>query len=355
VISKYYIPIILLLIANNILAATCSNPKTECVEAGGTKMIDGVSVTLDCWKYRTTYECREPSDNNCQQLRDQGCSQISATCRALWNGTCSVQDEILSCPVERCDEAGDVVCGKKPFCVGSGCVVPTPTQNNNFDKTVAALAALEAAAGEVQEKQTRNPDEIFIFAGRPMECSWVALGAKNCCRNKGWAKGVFMDCDDEERNLAIAREEGRAVEAGNGNNEYCHNKPLGLACSSHHSVYCVFDNKIARIVQQDGRKQLGLNFGDVGDDYAHPDCRGISINELKRLDFSKMDFSSLYDEIGKKAKEKAPTNEKLKQEATKYTHEQLKEKNKINNFIPMPEVELKTADRLRDFYDRVQK
>ncbi|EKE00550.1 MAG: hypothetical protein ACD_21C00329G0001, partial [uncultured bacterium] len=47
-ISKYHLLIISFVISSNVLAVTCFNPRTECIEAGGTRSIDGVPVTLDC-------------------------------------------------------------------------------------------------------------------------------------------------------------------------------------------------------------------------------------------------------------------------------------------------------------------
>lgn len=361
--SKYHtIWIALFLITGKVFAFACStDPKTECVETAATRNIDGVDVKLDCWRCRTIHEYSDPSDNNCKQLRDQNCSHVKAECRKRADGICAVQNATYSCPVERCDETGDVVCGKKPFCVGEACVVTAPTQNKNFDKATTYLAALEDAAQEVGKKQSRNVDEPFIFAGRSMECSRSITNAKNCCGSgRGWAQGI-MGCADDEKELARAKEDGLVVEAGNGNNEYCHNKPLNLACTSYHRVYCVFDSKMARIVQNDGRKnQLGISFGYVGDESANPDCRGISITELSKLDFSKMDFGELAAEIENKAKEKLPKKEVLKQKVTSYTPEQLIEKNKQGKVVTtsMPEIsetELKVADRLKGFYERVKK
>ena len=351
-ISKCYIPIILLLVGGNVSAATCFNPKTECLEGNAARIINGVSVTLDCWRYRITYECRENSDNNCKQLRDQRCSQTEAKCKTMWGGVCAVQDETYSCPVEQCNEAGDINCGRDLFCVGTDCTSTNPTKNKNFDKAAASLAALNAAAEEIKKQNIDNPQ---IFVGKPMECSRSITNAKNCCDagGSGWAEGAFLNCADDEKELAKAKEAGRVVEAGNGNNEYCYNEVLGV-CTSYHRVYCVFDSKIARIVQHDGRKnQLGISFGEVGDDSAHPNCRGITPEELSRMKFDRMDFSELYAEIRKKVEVSLPTNETLKQKAGGFTYDALKEKGAKGTagFTS----EQKAGNRIQDFYERTKK
>lgn len=58
-------------------------------------------------------------------------------------------------------------------------------------------------------------------------------------------------------------------------------------------AYCAFDSKLARIVQVEGRAQLGKNFGSA----KHPDCSAFSPNELQRIDMSSMDFSDFYEDM----------------------------------------------------------
>lgn len=338
-------------ITTTVLAVlTCSNPTTACVEAGGTRYFENVPVTLDCWRYRTTYECRETSDNNCKQLRDQGCSQIKAECRTTGAGRCLVQDATYKCPVEQCNEAGDIVCGKDLFCSGGDCAATTPTKNQNFDKAASSLAALAAAAKEVGEQNTMNP---IIFAGKAMECSENMIGAKNCCgiSSSGWAEGIFLNCSDDEKELAKSKESNTAIDIG----RYCHNEVLGV-CTSHHRVYCVFDSKIARIVQNDGRKnQLGIGFGRVGGDSANPDCRGVTPEELSRMKFDQMDFSPLYNDIRAKAAKSLPNNEEISKKAAGSGLEDLKEKSSKGISASEPNFDQKAADRVKEFYDRTKK
>ena len=341
-------------ITANAVAATCYNPKTECVEGRATRDKDGVPVTLDCWRYRTTYECKESSDNNCKQLRDQGCSQIKADCRTMWAGTCAVQDEVFSCPVEQCNEAGNINCGKDLFCMGGGCFATTPTKNKNFDKAAASLAALNAVADEVKKQNTDNPQ---IFAGKVMECSCYALPGitKDCCNDNS---GLFS-CDAEEKELSQMKKAGRVIEVG----EYCNNKdPITKTCTSHHTAHCVFGSRIARIIQNDGRKkQLGIGFGYVNDDdkKAHVDCRGITKDELVKMKFDQMDFSELYDEIKKEAEKKSPKKEVLKQKSDGYSYDDLKTRSTKNLEVAESSetgVGLKAAERIKDFYgERIKK
>lgn len=351
----FVINILTFLVSTNVLALTCSNPRTECIEGSGTRNINGVSVTLDCWKYRTTYECREASDNNCEVLRKQGCTQIGAKCRIYVAGSCVVQDETYKCSREQYDEIGDIACGKNIFCVGGNCTPTSPIQNNNFNKAAVSLYALSEASKAVRERQSDNPFEPYIFTGGSMECSRnIASGiTKDCCgiNSRGFMEGKILHCTPEEKNLAKQKENGVTIYVG----EYCHNRFLKV-CTSYHKVYCVFPNKIARIIQSDGRgKQLGIGFGDVGGDSAHPYCRGISPDELSRMDFNKMDFSPLYDEVRQKLAEKLPAHEKMISTTTGDSIEDLKEKS--SKGVPKSEfqTEQKAANRFKEFYDWVKK
>lgn len=50
-----------------------------CIEPAGTRMINGIAVTRDCWAKRTTYECLKPTSNTtngCDPLQSLGCAPM---------------------------------------------------------------------------------------------------------------------------------------------------------------------------------------------------------------------------------------------------------------------------------------
>ena len=96
-------------------------------------------------------------------------------------------------------------------------------------------------------------------------------------------------CNSEENALGKAKEKNLVVYVGT----FCSKKVL-KKCIRRKSSYCVFDNKLARIIQYQGRSgQLGIGFGGS----KNPDCRGLSVQELQRLDFNAMDYSDFYQEL----------------------------------------------------------
>jgi conjugal transfer mating pair stabilization protein TraN len=81
----------------------------------------------------------------------------------------------------------------------------------------------------------------------------------------------------------------------------------GKVCLEKTVNYCCFNSKLARIIQEQGRPQLGRSFGDP----KNPDCSGLTIGDIMKIDFSKVDFSEFIADI----KPKLPNPDKVKQNA----------------------------------------
>ena len=99
---------------------------------------------------------------------------------------------------------------------------------------------------------------------------------------------------------------------------YCSKKVLGV-CLQQKEGYCVFDSKLARIVQEQGRRdQLGISFGSG----ESPDCRGIKVAELQGIKFDHIDFSDFYDDLNSNIK--LPDQDALNQRITSDIQNSLK-------------------------------
>jgi conjugal transfer mating pair stabilization protein TraN len=87
----------------------------------------------------------------------------------------------------------------------------------------------------------------------------------------------------------------------------CHNDnllqerwPL-VGCVQEAKVFCCFNSKLARIVQEQGRPQLST-FAHAWSFVIHPaNCRGFTTFGVSNLDFSKMDLSEYLGDIKTKA------------------------------------------------------
>lgn len=284
-------------------AISCSNPKEECIEPGGTRYFDGAPVTLDCWKYKTTYECKAEADNNCKQLIAEGCSPSSTVCKVKWGDTCAVREVTYDCPVRKCDGT-EIICNDKGgFCLTGNCVLQERSKDPHMQQALSALSSVAEAVKDFRD----NPK---IFKGKPMECSKNILGAKNCCgiNPRGWAEGVFLECADDERELAAKKASGLATLIG----EYCYNEVAGV-CTSYHDTYCIFGSKLGRILRVAARDQLGLGFGSP----ENPICNGLTIEQFQQLNLVQIDFSEFYQDIQNKQRQQsaASVNSMMQQRA----------------------------------------
>jgi conjugal transfer mating pair stabilization protein TraN len=50
---------------------------------------------------------------------------------------------------------------------------------------------------------------------------------------------------------------------------------------------------MTRIIQEQGKQQLGLGFGSKKD----PDCSGFTPEQLQQVDFSTIDMSDFYEDL----------------------------------------------------------
>ena len=62
--------------------------------------------------------------------------------------------------------------------------------------------------------------------------------------------------------------------------------------------FCCFGSKLLKAFQEQGRAQIGMGWGDA----EHPLCRGFTIEEIQRIDFSKLDLREVFEELMKNYK-----------------------------------------------------
>ncbi|ALA26647.1 type-F conjugative transfer system mating-pair stabilization protein TraN [Piscirickettsia salmonis] len=258
----------------NNLPSSCRQTAQKCTQPKETRVVDGVNVTKECWQDQTNYQCGQSFSSSCQALVNQGCEQTSSVCK---DASCQEFNDTYNCPVKQC--ATQMVCAHDVFCIDGDCVKKDPKSNKNFGQDVSELAA---AAGAAQDYS--DSDQVSIFNGHPMDCSIDVGGFSDCCSDSGWGQGTGLaHCSEEEQKLGHAKEKYLVSYIG----EYCaHKVPIVGTCLSHKKVYCVFDNKMARIVQDYGRPQLHMSYGSP----QGPSCGGFSVDQLQKINFNTIDF-----------------------------------------------------------------
>lgn len=264
---------------------------TQCTEAGGTRTVEyggkKYPVYSDCWQYTDTYVSQDADNGSCVALmKDPACTLAKTTCTEQSGAACLREQAVFSC--EKKVSAAGQLCGMDLVCTDGKCDEINSGGVNDFQHAVSALAAVAAAGEDVAA--LNDEMNIRAFTGQGQSCRKAAAGFSNCCKNSGWGNDTGLaGCDSEEKAIGKAKDRKLAVYVGT----YCSKKVLGV-CLQKKEGYCVFDSKLAKIVQEQGRRwQLGIGFGSGN----NPDCRGITIDELQAIDFERLNFADFYEDM----------------------------------------------------------
>lgn len=264
--------------------------ETQCTEKGGTKTVTvggkKYDVYSECWQY-TDYYAKQSADNgSCgDYMKNPACTIVKTTCIESVGSTCLREQAVFSC--EKGLTGGGKMCGVELICASGECDQIKNDKANSFQKAVSALAAVAAAGEDVAELNDVN---VRAFTGQRYTCRKAAAGFNNCCKSGGWGSDVGLAyCDSEEKALGKAKSRNLTIYVGS----YCSNKVLGV-CLQKKEAYCVFDSKLAKIVQEQGRGgQLRIGFGSA----KNSDCRGITVDELQAINFDRLNFADFYSDL----------------------------------------------------------
>jgi len=270
-------------------AETCTDSTPQ------TRIIDGIEVTQSCWAWQRSYSCaRRTAGNDCSELEANGsCRFLREDC--LTDDTpCSTSERVYECPLPAADSGGtQYVCDGDVYCIDGSCETIERTANDEFKDAVTALHAMDEARGQF------DPETLTLFRGTRNTCSSKVFGVLNCCKGKGFplipgiSLLVALGCSREEVLLHERDAQGLCAYVGT----YCSDKFLGV-CLTKKKVYCCFESKLSRILQEQGRRQLPKPW----DKPKEEQCEGFTLDEFARLDLSQMDFSEVYAEFTEAAR-----------------------------------------------------
>ena len=281
----------------------CEFVSRKCLESGK-KTIKGKEYERDCWVEELEFLCDPPEAKGCTQLLMKGCEEMARDClQKQTDGSCSLWKKKYRCAVggkrKTCSLGKDQ---NKPYCLDGSCFDSSYESDDGFMEAVSTLESMKEMKEDIESSGLEG-DNIKVFKGDSRECAKNIAGALmyDCCRKmKGLATALnFTNCEDEEKDLAQRREQGKCHYVGRYKR-----KVIGLFTSSKKHVYCCFNSKLSRIIQEQGRKQLGLGWGAP----KSPSCNGFSLNEIEKLDFSKLDLREYYSDLSKKVS--MPSKEK---------------------------------------------
>ena len=268
----------------DLASGLCAQPTRICTQPAETRNISNIDVYRDCWAYEKTYQCAASTtaeEDYCDELRNRGCTQIGSQCTGVMNnGLCESFEQTYQCEITPGTTTDIMDCSGQTMCIEGGCFDTSYEPSNDFGQAAASLGALSEAGADF------DVDTNEIFKGEDLRCSKAALGFSNCCKIDGWGQDIGLDqCSSDEQRLALSRQGGLCHSIGS----YCSNNTL-FGCTSRKETLCCFKSKLARIIHEQGRDQLGLNWGSP----EGPICDGITIEQLQSLDFSQIDFSEFY-------------------------------------------------------------
>jgi|SaaInlV_120m_DNA_4_1040238.scaffolds.fasta_scaffold06054_2 conjugal transfer mating pair stabilization protein TraN len=286
---------LLLGLFSQIAAANCVQDSTICAEGPEERLISGYPVYHDCWRFASQYTCDGTTavpDSHCQDLIDEGCSPVGQTCDA---DSCV---QTYECVTGTTTTQTGVDCESQSVAVGSVSFDTGYAPSSDFGKAASNMAAMESAVtGMIKDDEScaESPagsgnfvcgQPILIFNGAGKKCRKDSFGFNVCCNLNGWGVDSGLNvCNQEEEELGYARQDGRTHYVGS----YCtHSNVFG--CYAHAYMYCVFTSKIGRIVQEQGRTQLGIGWGSP----TTPNCAGFTDAELATIDFALIDFSEYF-------------------------------------------------------------
>lgn len=277
----------------------CFYDREELLEGPSVRSFAEGEVVLDrpWWRRRRVYRCVPPQKNTCAAVQAQGCVQVGSTCVEEVGGRCVTYRQTYACVTSAGTGKRTRLAGSIPWCLDGGCAQQGYAPNRDMADALSKLMIFR----EIQ-KEMALPQ---IFKGDGYGCNRNCINFRDCCGlGKGWGVSLGLaGCSAQEKALSQLRTERKCVLVGT----FCAEKLAGV-CLRKKTTFCCFGSPFSRILQEQGRAQLGLGFGEPRE----PQCRGLTVEELTRLDFAKIDLSELFQDV--MGRVQLPNGQKLAQD-----------------------------------------
>lgn len=263
----------------------CLQTENLCVSGAETRNINGKNVYRDCWEWEESYVCLAAEQTSDCEIyeEDPSCYEASSECILIApDGSCSEYSVKFICGTDDPDISGE--CTAINVCIGGNCEAFEVEPNDDFAMAASWLNALDEMSSDSDPNATLT--DVEIFRGEGQGCRKSVLGTLNCCNDTGLFNGVFGDCNEGELAL-IDRQQAKATHYIGA---YCSSK--FLVCFQTTYVYCMYNSKLARVIQEEVHRVSGKSWGTA----KAPQCGGFSVEELETLDFSQFDLSEVFSD-----------------------------------------------------------
>ena len=273
----------------------CIRIEEECTQEQGTRNINGLPVTKDCWQKNVTYECGGGSNlNECAELENKGCWQVASKCTKK-EGPFPVEfEQTFECPGANFQNGVVVTDGSLKIGAGADPMTGDTFGGEDFAEAIGKFNLVKEMRKDLVPEP---PDQVRVFKGQPLSCDIdFGSGIKNCCRLKGLLMNVMgskcpKDVTDTLAPAVVKDKRCQLIEE-----KYCIKEiKVGVAkiCRKWRTTYCCFNSKLAKIFQQIAHIQLGISWG-TGES---PNCGSLSPADFVKLNFDAPEAQGLLAEV----------------------------------------------------------
>lgn len=157
----------------------------RCIDGPGTKIVDGIAVTRDCWQFETPLSCSQGTDaDECAPLVAAGCTQASTACRQVdaTTGTCALTENTYACPVAAGTSVTASNCPSNVFCLNGSCFNTSYTNDSDFARSMSLTEAAREAGVYL------DTNNLQVFKGEANSCRDRLF--TNCCSSNGSGAGM---------------------------------------------------------------------------------------------------------------------------------------------------------------------
>ena len=290
-----------------LMEEVCVDERGPCIDDGvKIKTVDGMKVRKDCWKYAYTKNCTNgPSKNNCSHIQQDDFKFVGDTClhnikvngrtfcintRQVFARTTLQEQKInhgkIIMDPDNKDVVKNLLC--KSFCLDGECSSAHKASQESNNEMAGSVAQLEMLSGVKNGLIDAKTLKFDIFSATPRRCHDKTDFHSNCCEESGWLKGIgLVKCPSDAVQLAIEGRKGRCEYV----DEYCSAEVPIFGCIRVTKTYCCFPTVLAKVIHRGARQQLGKSLGTA----EYPQCGGLTIDEIEKIDFSRIDFQDFFD------------------------------------------------------------
>ncbi len=283
----------------------CTDVRGKCLDPVKVRIVDGMSVERDCWKYEYSKSCNKaPSKNNCANIQQDDFKFVGDTClstikvgekifcvntRKTFARTTTQTQKINHGKIKMDPDNKEVVKNLlcNAFCLDGNCPEAHKAEQKSNDEIANAIAQLEMLSNIKKGMIDSNGLKFDIFSATLRRCHNKTSLHSNCCNDSGLLKSAgLVKCSKNDAALVMERRKSKCEYLG----EYCAKKILGK-CIRKTKSYCCFPTVLAKIIRCSARDQLGKNLGSA----EHPQCGGLTLDDIEKIDFAKVNFQEFFD------------------------------------------------------------